>query len=82
MVLVCVLHLVFGEIVLRTKGNYKLPGYAGIYLGKTVKRFFGFASIFTLAFSLLIFILMVNNFVQILFLQNLAYLKPYSFVAV
>lgn len=82
MVLVCVLHLMFGEIVLRTKGNYKLPGYAGIYLGKTVKRFFGFASIFTLAFSLLIFILMVNNFVQILFLQNLAYLKPYSFVAV
>ena len=82
MVLVCVLHLVFGEIVLRTKGNYKLPGYAGIYLGKTVKRFFGFASIFTLAFSLLIFILMVNNFVQILFLQNLVYLKPYSFVAV
>ncbi len=81
-ILVCVLHLIFGEIVLRTKGDYKLPGYAGIYLGKTVKRFFGFASVLTLAFSLLIFIIMVNNFVQILFFQHMAYLKPYSFVLV
>ncbi len=81
-VLVCLLHLAFGEIVLRTKGDYKLPGYAGIYLGKTVKKFFGFASVFTLAFSLLIFILMVNKFAQVLFFQNLTYLQPYSFVIV
>lgn len=81
-ILVAILHLAFGEIVLRTKGDYKLPGYAGIYLGNKVKKFFGFASVFTLAFSLLIFILMVNNFAQILFFQNATYLKPYSFILV
>ncbi|MBP8618089.1 MAG: amino acid permease, partial [Candidatus Pacebacteria bacterium] len=31
--LVLFIHLAFGEVVLRTNGNYRLPGYANHYLG-------------------------------------------------
>ena len=31
-------NLYYGEVVLRTKGNHQLPGYAGKYLGKWGKR--------------------------------------------
>ena len=35
---VIIVNLLLGEIVLRTKGNHQLTGYAGKYLGKTGKR--------------------------------------------
>jgi tyrosine-specific transport protein len=33
--IVLLVYLYLGEIILRTKGKHQLPGYAGIYLGKT-----------------------------------------------
>ncbi len=37
------LNLFLGEIVLRTKGQHQLPGYAGKYLGSWGKRLMGFS---------------------------------------
>ena len=42
------LHLMYGEIVLRTAGNHQLPGYVGKYLGKWGKRI----SLFSLFFGI------------------------------
>ena len=35
---VVVLALFLGEVTLRTKKNYQLSGYTGIYLGKNIKN--------------------------------------------
>lgn len=80
--IVCLLHLIFGEIILKTNKEMKLPGYAGHYLGKPVKKFLNFVSIFSNAFSLLIYIILANKFLHILMGDNLNYLKPYTFVLV
>ncbi len=42
------LHLFFGETVLRTSGNHQLPGYAEKYLGKWGKRL----TVFTVFFGI------------------------------
>jgi len=81
-VIMCLLHLVFGEIILKTNKEMKLPGYAGHYLGKPVKKFLNFVSIFASAFSLLIFIILTNKFLHILMGDNLNYIKPYTFALV
>lgn len=81
-ILTCLLHLIFGEIILKTKTEMKLPGYAGHYLGRLLKKFLNFLSIFSIAFSLLIYIILANKFVQIIMGNNYAYLKPYTFIAV
>src|SRR3989338_3141021 len=40
------INLFLGEIVLRTKGNHQLTGYAGKYLGKWGKALMSFSMIF------------------------------------
>ena len=42
------LNLFMGEVVLRTKTQHQLPGYAEKYLGKTGKRLMAFAMLFTI----------------------------------
>ncbi|MBT6995617.1 amino acid permease [Candidatus Woesearchaeota archaeon] len=42
------LHLMYGEVTLRTTGNHQFPGYAERYLGKWAKRL----SIFSLLFGI------------------------------
>lgn len=37
-IIVLLMYLYLGEIVLRTKGNHQLTGYAELYLGKLGKR--------------------------------------------
>jgi len=80
--LVCLLHLIFGEIILRTKQEFQLPGYAGYYLSNTVKKFLSFISVFSIAFYLLIYIILANKFLHVVMGDNLVYLKPYTFVFV
>jgi amino acid permease len=80
--LMCLLHLIFGEIILKTKIEMKLPGYAGHYLGKMVKKFLNFVSVFSIAFSLLIYIVLANKFIHIIMGNSYTYLKPYTFIAV
>src|SRR3989344_6158050 len=45
-IVVLFLFLFVGEIVLRTKGNHQLTGYAEKYLGKKGKLFLMFAMVF------------------------------------
>lgn len=81
-IIMCILHLIFGEIILKTDKEMKLPGYAGYYLGNMVKKFLNFVSIFSIAFSLLIYILLADKFIHIIMGNNYAFLKPYTFVLV
>ncbi|MDD4994407.1 MAG: aromatic amino acid transport family protein [Candidatus Pacebacteria bacterium] len=60
------LHLSFGEIVLRTKEDYRLPGYIGHYLNSSAKRFVLLITFLTFAFSLLIFLLLGSQFLGVI----------------
>ena len=51
------LHLFLGEIVLRTKKQYQLTGYAGKYLGKWGKRLMAFAMVFGIYGALIAYIM-------------------------
>ena len=64
------IHLLFGEIVLRTKNEYRLPGYVGHYLGQPAKKFLLITNFLTFAISLLIYLILGAKFLNILF-QNL-----------
>ncbi len=54
---VVLLYLFLGEVVLRTRGNHQLAGYAEIYLGKTGKRLMVFAMIFGIYGALLAYLI-------------------------
>jgi amino acid permease len=61
------LHLGFGEIVLRTKKDFRLPGYVGHYLNSSAKRFILLITFFTFSFSLLIYLLLGAQFLRVIF---------------
>jgi len=61
------LHLAFGEIVLRTKKDFRLPGYVGHYLNSSAKRFILLITFFTFSFSLLIYLLLGSQFLRVIF---------------
>jgi amino acid permease len=54
---VLLLYLFLGEVVLRTRGNHQLTGYAEIYLGKTGKRLMVFAMIFGIYGALIAYLI-------------------------
>ena len=60
------LHLCFGEIILRTKEDYRLPGYIGHYLNSSAKKFVLLITFLTFAFSLLIYLLLGSQFLGII----------------
>ena len=60
------LHLAFGEIVLRTKQDFCLPGYVGHYLNSSAKKFILLITFFTFSFSLLIYLLLGSQFLQVI----------------
>jgi len=66
LMLVIYLHLAFGEIVLRTEKDFRLPGYAGYYLGAPAKRLMLLTTFFTFSFSLLIYLLLGSQFLNTL----------------
>jgi len=63
---VLILHLFFGEIILRTKQKYRLIGYTEKYLGKKAKILVSFSTIFGTIGSLLAYIILNNNFLEII----------------
>ena len=65
--IICLLHLFFGEICLRTSGKHRLVGYAGIYLGKTGKAVATLTLLFVLIGSLLAYLILVGEFSGIVF---------------
>lgn len=62
--LVLFIHLAFGEVVLRTNGDYRLPGYASRYLGQPVYKFMLITTFLMFSFSLLIYLLMGSQFIS------------------
>jgi len=60
------LHLCFGEIVLRTKQDFRLPGYVGHYLNSSAKKFILLITFFTFSFSLLIYLLLGSQFLRVI----------------
>ena len=60
------LHLAFGEIVLRTKKEFCLPGYVGHYLNSSAKKFILLITFFTFSFSLLIYLLLGAQFLKVI----------------
>ncbi len=61
------LHLAFGEIVLRTKQDFRLPGYVGHYLNSSAKKLILLITFFTFSFSLLIYLLLGSQFLCVIF---------------
>ncbi|NMB92346.1 MAG: hypothetical protein GYA31_01845 [Parcubacteria group bacterium] len=64
LVFIIYLHLAFGEIVLRTGKDFRLPGYAGYYLGAPAKKLMLLTTFFTFSFSLLIYLLLGSKFLH------------------
>lgn len=60
--LVIFIHLLFGEIILRTKGIHRLPGYVDIYLGKWSKRAVLFSTLFGIYGSLVVYLIIGGEF--------------------
>ena len=56
-VIVIAVHRFFGEVVLKTEGQHRLPGYAGIHLGKTGKTIAVVSTILGLFGALLAYLL-------------------------
>ncbi len=65
-VIVTVVHLIYGEIILRTKEKHRLPGYAQIYLGSLGKTLATFIFFVTLYLALLAYLLIGGEFLRVI----------------
>lgn len=68
---VLLIHLFFGEIILRTKASHRLPGYAKIYLGNWGKILATFSTVFGMIAVLLAYIILGGDFLKILFSSSI-----------
>ena len=62
---VMVLHLLFGEVCLRTSGKHRLIGYSEMYLGKVGKRLVVVSTFFGFLGVLLVYIILGGRFLAI-----------------
>ncbi len=60
-------HLLFGEIVLRNEGKYRIIGYAQKYFGSSGKLLIAISTIVGLAGSLLAYGILAGDFLKIIF---------------
>ena len=60
-------HLLYGEIVCRTKGKHRLVGYADIYLGAWGKRIVSISVVVGFYSSLLVYIIVGGGFLKDIF---------------
>lgn len=58
------LHLMFGEIMLRTHARHRLVGYAGVYLSDTAKKILALAGLVGLSGGMLVYILVGATFMK------------------
>ncbi|MFH1462706.1 MAG: aromatic amino acid transport family protein [bacterium] len=63
---VLLIHLCFGEIILRTDGQHRLAGYAQKYLGKSGKILAAFSLVAGLSGALLAYLILAGDFLKIL----------------
>ena len=61
------IHLIYGEIVCRTKEKHRLVGYAEYYLGKKGKAVITFSVLFGLYGALLVYIIISGEFLSTIF---------------
>ncbi|MCP6726885.1 MAG: amino acid permease [Patescibacteria group bacterium] len=61
---VLLLHLMFGEITLRTKGSHRLIGYAGMYVGSWAKALVVFSTFVGVLGALLAYVIIGGEFIQ------------------
>lgn len=64
---VTLIHLSYGEIVLRTEQSHRLVGYAEKYLGRGAKTFAAIVLLFEYYGSLLAYIILGGEFLRIIF---------------
>ena len=64
---VFLLHLFFGEVVLRTKQKHRLVGYAEKYLGKKAKSLAAFSTILGTIGALLVYVILGGHFLKLVF---------------
>ncbi|MDD2696981.1 MAG: aromatic amino acid transport family protein [Candidatus Pacebacteria bacterium] len=64
---VLLIHLFFGEVILRTEGKCRLPGLVQKYLGKKEKILTGVSVIVGITGALLAYIILAGDFLKILF---------------
>lgn len=74
-VVITLIHLFFGEIVLRTEGKHRLIGYAEKYLTKKAKPFLTFSVFVGTIGALLAYIILGGNFLKIIFPSSLSALQ-------
>lgn len=60
--IVVLLHLLFAEVVMRTKDQHRLPGYAFLYLGKWGKRVASITTVLGLGGALLAYLIIGGKF--------------------
>ncbi len=60
-------HLLFGEIVLRNEGKYRIIGYAQKYFGRKGKLLIAISTIVGLVGSLLAYGILAGGFLKIIF---------------
>ncbi|GBE20436.1 MAG TPA: hypothetical protein ENG87_04730 [Candidatus Pacearchaeota archaeon] len=66
-------NLYLGEIILRTKKNHQLTGYAGKYLGKNGKRIMLYATKFTIFAAIIAYTIGVGESISLLIFGNIKY---------
>jgi len=65
--LVLILNLIYGEIILRTRGDHQLTGYSEIYLGKIGKKIASIALFIGLYGALLAYLIKIGEFASLIF---------------
>lgn len=79
--IVLLMHLLYGEVVLRTKGKHRLVGYAEIYLGKWGKRIATLSVVLGGYAGLLIYIILSGVFLSNLLGEFFGHdPRPYSII--
>jgi len=64
---VWLVHLIYGEIILRTQSSFRLVGYTAYYLGNKAKILATFVLFFEYYGALLAYLILGGNFLRILF---------------
>ena len=63
-IIVIIVHLLFGQVTLGTKGRHRLPGYVGKYLGPKWKIFSLFVMVFEIISALLAYLIIGGKFLE------------------
>jgi len=72
-IVILLVNLYLGEISLRTKGDYQIPGYAEKYLGKTGKNISRFTTIFVIYSAVIAYMLGIGESISFLIFSNSNY---------